>query len=324
MINEKSKVKKGYKNRQKAVNISLYVLLSVMVIVWILPIIWLIINSFRETPALAFPQVNFKDIEGEGIVYYLNGLKAILLPTKWSFQNYINLFTRTEIFDFPRWFMNTLFVATCSCVISTLIVLATSFAFSRLRFKMRKPYMNIILVLGLFPGFLTMIAIYYILKMIGLSQSLFALILVYSGGASMGYYICKGFFDTIPTAIDESAYLDGATKSQIFFKMTLPLSKPILATITLFSAVGYWNEWFSAVLYLNDSSKYPVTLYLRNIMMGAQIGSSGEKVDLSATVSIPQSVQATAMLLVILPILCVYPFVQKHFAKGVMIGSIKG
>lgn len=311
MMNEKSKIKKGYKNRQKAINISLYVLLSVMVIIWILPIVWLIINSFRETPALAFPQVNFNDIEGEGIVYYLNGLKAILLPTKWSFQNYINLFTRTDIFDFPRWFMNTLFVATCSCVISTLIVLATSFAFSRLRFKMRKPYMNIILVLGLFPGFLTMIAIYYILKMIGLSQSLFALILVYSGGASMGYYICKGFFDTIPTAIDESAYLDGATKSQIFFKMTLPLSKPIIVYTVLTTFMAPWVDFIFAKMIMGaKTSNYTVAIGLYQML-------TREYINLYFTQF------CAGAVVVAIPIALLFISMQKFYVGGVTGGSVK-
>ncbi len=143
--------------------------------------------------------------------------------------------------------------------------------------------------------------------------------------APFSILLMKTYFEGLPSDLEDAAAIDGLSQWGCFLRIALPLSKPIIATMTLFSAVGYWNEWFSAVLYLNDSDKYPVTLYLRNIMMGAQIAAAnGHKVDVSATVSIPQSIQAAAMLIVTVPILCVYPFVQKHFAKGVMIGAIKG
>ena len=114
--------------------------------------------------------------------------------------------------------------------------------------------------------------------------------------------------------------------SWVFFtKIALPLSKPILATMTLFISVAYWNDWFAALLYLNDGDRYPVTLYLRNIMMGATMASqTGLNIDASTVQSVPEGIQAASMILVIVPILCIYPFVQKHFVKGVMIGSIKG
>ena len=160
--------------------------LAVMGTIWLLPIVWLIMQSFR----------------GEG-----GATTNYIIPKIWTLDNYIKLFTETGLFNFPRWFMNTLFVAIISCILSTIIILLTSYAFSRLRFKLRVPMMNVVLILGMFPGFMSMTAVYHIIKAMGLAQSLYALILVYSGGAAMSYYISKGFFDTIPYAIDEAAMI---------------------------------------------------------------------------------------------------------------------
>ena len=169
-----------------------------------------------------------------------------------------------------------------------------------------------------------LIPCYMLVRNLHMMDSIWAIVIP-GAIAPFSILLMKTFFEGLPTDLEDAAAIDGLSQWGCFVRIALPLSKPILATMTLFSAVGYWNEWFSAVLYLNDSDKYPVTLYLRNIMMGAQIAaSSGQKVDLSATVSIPQSIQAAAMLIVIIPILCIYPFVQKHFAKGVLIGAIKG
>ena len=178
-----------------------HVVLAVLSVIWILPILWVILTSFRGEPGSFTP-------------YFW--------PKSFTIDNYINLFTDTQ-FHFAQWFMNTLFVAVCSCVLSTFFNLATAYCLSRLQFAIRKPFMNLALILGMFPGFMSMIAIYYILKGIGISQSLVALILVYSGGAGLGFQIAKGFFDTIPYAVDEAAILDGCTRWQVFQKITLPL-----------------------------------------------------------------------------------------------------
>ena len=196
---------KNMKTRERFGNGVIYAILSFLSFIWLIPIAWLILVSFRAEPG-AYTEYIF--------------------PKTYTLDNYIKLFTDTKLFNYPRWFMNTLIVAIVTCIVSTIIVLLTSYALSRLRFKLRKPIMNVALVLGMFPGFMSMIAVYHILKAFNLTQSLFALVLVYSGGAALGYYISKGFFDTIPKSIDESAMLDGASKNTIFWKITLPLSKP--------------------------------------------------------------------------------------------------
>ena len=183
-----------------------YIGLSVLSVIWIFPIFWVVLASFREE-------------RGSYTSYFF--------PKGYTLNNYVRLLTENSQFYCMRWFGNTLFVAVCTCLISTVFVLSVSFVMSRLRFKMRKPMMNIAMILGMFPGFMSMIAVYYILKGIGISQSLLALILVYSGGSGAGFFVAKGFFDTIPKSIEEAAFLEGATKIQVFTKIVLPLSKPI-------------------------------------------------------------------------------------------------
>ena len=156
---------------------------------------------------------------------------STLFPKEYWFGNYKKLFTDTNIINFPQMFLNTLIIAVFCCIISTFFVLCVSYVMSRMRFRMRRPFMNIALILGMFPGFMSMIATYYILKSIGLTQGSMirvALIMVYSGGSGLGFYIAKGFFDTIPKSVDEAAYIDGATRWQVFTRITIPLSKPII------------------------------------------------------------------------------------------------
>ena len=198
------------KRKRFITNTIVHVILAVLAVIWVIPIAWIIMISFR----------------GESGQYI-----STLIPKTFTLNNYKKLFTDTQILNFPQMFINTLIISIFSCAISTFFVLSVSYCMSRMRFKMRKPMMNIALVLGMFPGFMSMIAVYYILKSVGLSEGAMirvALVLVYSGGAGLGFYIAKGFFDTIPKSIDEAAYLDGATRFQVFTKITIPLSKPCL------------------------------------------------------------------------------------------------
>ena len=273
------------------VNTAGHIFLTILSLIWILPIAWLVMISFREEPG-AF--TNY------------------VIPKGFTLNNYTRLFTETSLFNFPRWFMNTLFVAVVSATISTILVLATSYAFSRLRFRLRKPMMNIILVLGMFPGFMAMIAVYHILKAMGLQQSLWALILVYSGGAAMGYYISKGFFDTIPKAIDESAMLDGASKSQIFWKITLPLSKPIIVYTILTSFIAPWVDFIFVSVIMRDNYKnYTVALGLYQMLARENIYQYFTRF-------------AAGAVLIAIPITILFIYMQKYYVEGVTGGSVKG
>ena len=165
------------------------VILTILSILWVVPLFYLIVQSFRKEPGAWSPT---------------------FFPQEWTLDNYKRLFTETE---FPRWYGNTLLIAVCSCLITTLFVLAVAYAFSRVKFKARKPIMNVMLILGMFPGFMSMTAVYFLLKILlpDNYQSHLSLIIVYSAGAAMSYYVAKGFFDTVPKSLDEAARIDRST-----------------------------------------------------------------------------------------------------------------
>jgi len=282
---------KNMRVQERITNGFIHTILGILSFVWILPIFWLVLISFRKEPG---------------------SYTSYILPKSYTFDNYIKLFTDTSLFNYPRWFLNTLIVAVCTAAISTILVLMTSYALSRLRFKMRKPMMNIALILGMFPGFMAMIAIYHILKSFGLTQTLFALVLVYSGGAAMGYYISKGFFDTIPKAIDESAMLDGANKNTIFWKITLPLSKPIVIYTILMSFMGPWMDFiFVSVIMKDNYQNYTVALGLYRML-------SRENIFMYFTRF------AAGAVLIAIPISILFIYMQKFYVSGITGGSTKG
>ncbi len=234
----------GQKSRTAVANGFIYVVLAVLGVLWILPIVYLLYTAFRVTPDTGIINSLFpKDLQ-------------------LGFGNFVELFRQTENRKYLLWFGNTLLVATCSCAITTLFILMVSYAFSRMRFKMRRPLMNVMLILGMFPGFMSMIAVYFILKAVGLLNSLFALILVYSAGAALSYYICKGFFDTLPRSLEEAAILDGASQIVVFFKVTLPLAKPIIVYTILTSFIAPWCDFIFVNTIINDVNKYTLALGL--------------------------------------------------------------
>ena len=220
-------------------NSLVHVLLAILSIIWVLPIFYVILTSFRE----------------EGGSY-----KSYIWPRGFTFDNYINLFNGNSVINFQKWFTNTFIIACFSMVITAFMVLSVAYVMSRLRFKMRKTFMNVALVLGMFPGFMSMIAVYYILKGLGFLETgllkQVALVLVYSGGAGLGFYIAKGFFDLIPKALDEAAEIDGATKWDTFWHVTVPLSKPIITYTLLTAFMGPWVDYIFAKVILGQDIQY--------------------------------------------------------------------
>jgi len=278
--------------RRRAANTVIYIVLGVLSIIWLIPIIYLVITSFRGEPGA-----------------WLDGY---IIPRDWTVGNYTKLFTDTELFNYPRWFLNTFIVAIFSCIISTFFVLFTSYAFSRLRFRMRRPMMNIVLVLGMFPGFMSIIAVYHLVGLIGLDQSLVALVLIYSGGAGLGYYIMKGFFDTIPAALDESAYLDGCTKWQTFFKITLPLSRPVMTYTVLTAFIGPWVDFIVASVIMKDNyNNYTIALGLFRMLERENITQW-------------YTAFCAGAVVVSIPIAILFMIMQKNYVEGVTGGSVKG
>ncbi|ADC91584.1 sugar ABC transporter permease [Mageeibacillus indolicus] len=281
----------SYKLKKGFINSVLHVILAVLSVAWVLPVVWLILQSFRAE-------------KGAFISY--------IIPKTWTLNNYVKLFTDVKLFNFPQWFLNTFIVAVFSCIITTVLVLLTSYAFSRLRFKARKPLMNIILILGMFPGFMSMIAIYHILKSFGLTQTLFALVLVYSGGAAMGYYIAKGFFDTVPRSIDEAALVDGCTKNQVFWNIILPMSKPVVVYTILTSFIGPWVDFIFVSVIMKDAyNKYTVALGLYQMLSRENIYNYFTEFCAGAVI-------------VAIPITILFISMQKYYVSGVTAGGAKG
>lgn len=277
--------------RKNLTNALIYALLFTLAVIWLVPLFFLIVHSFRAEP-------------GAAIRY--------LFPKEYTADNYIRLFTDTQLFNFPRWYMNTLVVSVASCTLSTLYVLMISYAFSRLRFRFRESMMRAGLVLNMFPGFMAMIAVYFILKAVGLTQSLLALVLVYSGSAALSYYVAKGFFDTIPRALDEAAYIDGASKSTIFWRITLPLSKPIVVYTVLMSFMAPWMDFiFASVIMKDNYDNYTVALGLFQMITRENIYDYF-------------TVFCAGAVVVAIPIALLFLFMQKYYVEGVTGGAVKG
>lgn len=283
--------------QQKSINVKRntnnflsHILLVILSLVWLFPVFWVVMTSFRGE-------------RGSYAPYFW--------PKTFTFDNYIKLFTETEQFYFGKWFMNTFVVAIFSCIFSTIFVLGISYSVSRMRFKMRKPFLNIALILGMFPGFMSMIAVYYILKGLNITQSLLSLVLVYSGGAGLGFYIAKGFFDTIPKSIDEAAWIDGATKWKVFTKITVPLSKPIIIYTILTSFIAPWTDYiFVSVIMGDNYDKYTVALGLYKMLEREFITNWYTRF-------------AAGAVIVSIPIAILFIIMQRYYAEGVS-GAVKG
>lgn len=295
---------RGFKNQktvERLTNLAVYIILAILSIIWLAPIVWLILDSLR--------------IESTGRVSYF-------IPQQFGFDNYIRLFTDPRI-PYLQWFTNTFIVAIFTSLISTIIVLLTSYTFSRLRFKGRQGLMKLLMILGMFPGFMAMIAIYFILKGIGLlpsgseqvpiSNYLISLILVNSSGAAMGYLVSKGYFDTISKSIDEAAEIDGANKAQIFFKIILPLSKPILIFTALTSFMGPWGDYiFVATITRQRTDAWTIARGLYNMLNG------------QGMVAEYYTMFAAGAVLISVPITLLFIWMQKYYVSGVTGGAVKG
>ncbi len=273
-------------------NVLTYALLATLGIIWILPIVYLVYTAFREAPT--------------------TGIINSLLPEglRLGVGNFIRLFRDTM---FAKWLWNTILVAVASCALSTLFILMVSYALSRLRFRLRKPIMNVLLVLGMFPGFMSMIAIYFILKAMGLTNSLFALILVYSGSAALSYYICKGFFDTVPKAMEEAAILDGASQPMVFMKIILPLAKPIIVYTVLTSFIAPWCDFIFVNTIISDRERYTVSLGLYK-MINAEKNSFNDNF----------TVFCAGAFVVGGIIVTLFMSMQRYYVEGITSGAVKG
>ena len=283
----------GMRARRLTADIITYIFLAVMCVVWLLPFFWVIMQSFR-------------DGTGQFI--------STFLPEAYTLNNYKALFTDFYVINFPRMFLNTFFIACCSCVISTFFVLAVSYCLSRVKWKMRKPYMNMAMVITLFPSFMSMVAVYFILKALGMTEGdkiYLSLIICYSSGAGVGFHVMKGYMDTIPKALDEAAMIDGCTRWQVFTRITLPLCKPMIVYQVITSFMGPWMDFIFAKVIAGAKSQYwTVSIGLFNML-------EKEYVDVWFVRF------CAGAVLVSIPIAILYLLTQKMYQEA-MGGAVKG
>lgn len=286
---KQSKMRSGYAARRKILNAVVYVVLTLMVCLWLFPILWLVLQSFNTTSSIS----------------------TKLIPESFTIKHYQTLFIDPK-FPYGKWITNTFMVAVLSCVISTLIILMVSYALSRLRFKSRKMLLNIGLILGMFPGFMSMAATYNIMEVLHLDSKLFALVIVYSAGAGLGYQVAKGFFDTIPRSLDEAARIDGATSNRIFWVIILPLSKPIIVYTALTTFLGPWADYIFVSYFMKDNyDNYTVAVGLYTMI-------DKNNVDKYFTTF------CAGAVLIAVPITILFIFMQKFYVGGVTGGAVKG
>ena len=293
MNTEKNKIQKsglGAKASRRLSNLVVYIILIAITIIWLFPFFGLVMESFK---------VNIKAMDGE------------LFPEKFGLDNYVRLFKET---DFLKWFKNTSIMGIATAFFQTFFVLSMSYTLSRLRFKSRKLLMNFMLILGMFPGFLTMILIYKVFSDLGLTMqnAPVGLIIVYCASSGMGYYISKGFFDTIPKTLDEAARVDGATRLQVFYKVIMPLSGSIVIYTILMGFMAPWGDFMLASYIIHENSAG------MSVAVGMFEWLSKTMVNSNYTMF------CAAGVIVAIPVTTVFLLLQKYYVEGVTGGAVKG
>lgn len=275
----------GIRSKRIADNCLTYALLVIVSMIFVFPILWIVLSCFSKS----------------GSIYSFNGF----FPTEFSFNSFKTLFTDTELYNYPYWFAYTLLVATISSVLGTLLVILTAFTISSFQFSGRKFLMKGALVLGMFPSFMGMTAVYLLMTQFNFIDSHIGLALIYAGGAPMGYLVQKGFFDTIPNSIYEAARIDGASNLHIFCKITLPLSKPIIVYTLLTQFAWPWSDFILPKLLLKNKKLWTVAVGL---------------------MSLPETEFArfaAGAVFIAVPIVILYFFLSKYLINGLSAGAVK-
>lgn len=277
--------------RKRVSAIALNSIVIFLALLWLVPVFWLVLSSFRAEQG---------------------AYTSTLWPKAFTLNNYVRLLTDRKLFDFPRWFGNTILVASISCVLTTVLSLMVAYVYSRLRFPSRRFLMRACLVLGMFPGFMSMIAIYHFMKAISLDQTLLALILVYSGGSALNYYIAKGFFDTLPRSLDDAAIIDGASNHTIFWKIILPNAKPVVVTTAINAFINPIVDFiFVSVIMKDNYNNFTVAKGLYTMVDKTNIYNY-------------YTVFCAGGVLVAIPVVLAFIRLQKYYVAGVTGGAVKG
>lgn len=282
------------KTMKKVVNpILRHVVLVILAVIWLVPIVWLLVTSFS----------GYKGIN-----------TAHFFPQTWSLDNYKALFVEPDsVVQYTAWFSNTFIIAVFTCIISTIFVLMVSYTMSCTRFKGRKALMSFGIILNMFPGVLSMIAVYFIMKSLGLTNSHLGMIIVYSAASGLGYLIAKGFMDTISVSLREAAKLEGASEAKIFWRIILPLSKPIIVYTVISSFLVPWGDFVLAKLMLNSgiSQDWTIAIGLYNMLNKSLINKYF-------------SIFCAGGVIVSIPISILFVLMQKFYVEGIAGGSVKG
>lgn len=267
-------------------------LIAFLAIFWLIPIVWLICTSFSADSGMN---------------------TSTFFPRMWSAVHYAKLLQSDTVNQFTTWFWNTFKIACITCLVSTFFVLMVAYATSVMRFKMRKPLMNIAVILNLFPGMLAMIAVYFTLKTFNLTNSHIGLIMVYSASSGLGYLIAKGFFDTVPRSLCEAARLDGCNEALIFLNVVLPMSKPIIVYTVISSFLTPWMDFVYSKMILNAgiSENYTVAVGLYRMLDKSLINTYFTQF-------------CCGGVLVSIPISILYIIMQKFYVEGITNGAVKG
>ncbi len=287
----------GAKASRRISNITVYIVLSIITVIWLFPFCGILLESFKTETNMQTPY---------------------LFPKEFGFDHYVRLFTET---DFLIWFRNTAIIGVVTALLQTIFVLSMSYVLSRLRFKGRKGLMNFMLILGMFPGFLTLILIYKVFSELGVpileygltkNMAPVGLIIVYCASSGMGYYVSKGFFDTIPKSLDEAARIDGATRWQVFYKVIMPLSKPIVIYTILMGFMAPWGDFMMANYLAWQTSDG------MNVAVGMFEWLSRTNLNTYYTMF------CAAGVIVAIPVVTVFLLLQKYYVEGVTGGAVKG
>lgn len=268
---------------------ALVILLSIL---WLIPVVYVILFSFSDQKTFF--------------------LANSIFPTGYTFDNYIRIFTEEDrIIMFPHWYGNTLILSICNCVLVTFFTVITAFILSRFRFKGRKALMNITMVLGMFPGFMSMVAVYLILSLLGLLGSYWAMLVYWVAGAGLGYFVTKGYFDTISNDIDEAAKLDGASQARLFFQIYIPLAKPVIIYTALMAFMSPWADYILSSIVISSNEARTIGYGLYNLMTPDNINIYFTRF-------------CAASVIVAVPIVALYIGLQRFFVAGIAAGAVKG
>lgn len=290
MANNNKKSLLGAKASRNLGNLIIYIILIAITVIWLFPFVGIVFESFEVST---------------------KAMDKFVIPREWGLDNYIRLFNQT---DFLRWFLNTAIMGVACALLQTFFVLSMSYTLSRLRFKGRKGLMNMMLILGMFPGFLTLILIYKVFSDLGLTGSMapLGLIIVYCASSGMGYYVSKGFFDTISKSLDEAARIDGATRFQVFYKVIMPLSKPIVIYTVLMGFMAPWGDFMMASYIIHQNSKG------MNVAVGMYEWLA------KTLINTNYNMFCAAAVMVAVPVTIVFLSLQKYYVEGVTGGAVKG